>query len=59
MNTQTTLKSKATIMLQHPCHFFAQGLGTGLSPIMPGTVGTLFGWLCFVCTFLFVVFAQR
>jgi phosphatidylglycerophosphatase A len=34
-------------MLEHPSHFFALGLGSGLSPIMPGTAGTLFGWLCF------------
>lgn len=34
-------------MLAHPAHFFALGLGSGLSPVMPGTVGTLFGWLCF------------
>ena len=34
-------------MLAHPWHFFALGFGSGLSPIMPGTAGTLFGWLCF------------
>jgi phosphatidylglycerophosphatase A len=34
-------------MLSHPAHFLALGLGSGLSPVMPGTVGTLFGWLCF------------
>ncbi|NCV88087.1 MAG: phosphatidylglycerophosphatase A, partial [Oxalobacteraceae bacterium] len=34
-------------MLAHPSHFFALGFGSGLSPIMPGTAGTLFGWLCF------------
>ena len=34
-------------MLENPAHFLALGLGSGLSPIMPGTAGTLFGWLCF------------
>lgn len=34
-------------MLAHPAHLIAQGLGSGLSPIMPGTSGTLFGWLTF------------
>ena len=34
-------------MLAHPAHVLAQGFGSGLSRIMPGTVGTLFGWLCF------------
>lgn len=35
-------------MLQHPLHILAQGFGSGLSPIMPGTVGTLFGWVSYV-----------
>ena len=34
-------------MLAHPAHWIAQGFGSGLSPIMPGTCGTLFGWLSF------------
>ena len=28
-------------LLAHPAHFIALGFGTGLSPIAPGTVGTL------------------
>lgn len=35
-------------MWSHPAHVLAQGFGTGLSPVMPGTVGTLFAWLSFV-----------
>jgi phosphatidylglycerophosphatase A len=35
-------------MLTHPAHWIAQGFGSGLSPIMPGTSGTLLGWLSFV-----------
>ncbi len=35
-------------MFSHFTHLIAQGFGSGLSPIMPGTVGTLFGWLSFV-----------
>lgn len=34
-------------MLAHPAHLLALGFGSGLSRIMPGTAGTLFGWLCF------------
>jgi phosphatidylglycerophosphatase A len=34
-------------MLRHPAHIIAQGFGSGLSPIMPGTMGTLFGWLSY------------
>ena len=37
----------ARFMLSHPAHFIAQGLGSGLSPIMPGTSGTLLAWLSF------------
>ena len=35
-------------MLSHPAHWIALGFGSGLSPIMPGTFGTLFGWFSFV-----------
>jgi phosphatidylglycerophosphatase A len=35
-------------MMSHPAHLIAQGFGSGLSPIMPGTMGTLFGWLSFI-----------
>ena len=31
-------------LLAHPAHFIACGLGSGLSPVAPGTVGTLFAW---------------
>jgi phosphatidylglycerophosphatase A len=34
-------------MLSHPSHFISQGFGSGLSPVMPGTFGTLFAWLSF------------
>lgn len=32
-------------MLSHPAHVISLGFGTGLSPIAPGTVGTLLGLL--------------
>jgi phosphatidylglycerophosphatase A len=35
-------------LLAHPAHFIAMGLGSGLSPVAPGTVGTLWGWLAFL-----------
>ena len=38
----------ARFMLAHPAHILAQGFGSGLSPIMPGTAGTLFAWLSYV-----------
>jgi len=40
-------KPTARFMLSHPAHVIAQGFGSGLSPILPGTAGTLFGWLSF------------
>lgn len=34
-------------MLAHPAHVIALGFGAGLSPVAPGTVGTLWGWFAF------------
>ena len=35
-------------MLAHPAHFIALGFGSGLSPVAPGTAGTLWAWLAFL-----------
>lgn len=32
----------------HPAHAIALGFGAGLSPVAPGTVGTLWGWATFL-----------
>jgi phosphatidylglycerophosphatase A len=40
-------RASARFMLSHPLHLFSLGFGSGLSPIMPGTVGTLFAWASF------------
>ncbi len=32
----------------HPAHFLALGFGLGLSKYVPGTVGTLLGWMVYV-----------
>ena len=34
-------------VFEHPAHFIALGMGSGLSPVAPGTAGTLFAWLCY------------
>ncbi len=50
MRTTGSLKSTAALaqfMLAHPAHWLAQGFGSGLSPVMPGTTGTLMGWALF------------
>lgn len=35
-------------MLAHPAHLMALGFGSGLSPLAPGTAGTLWAWLSFL-----------
>ena len=35
-------------LLAHPAHFIALGFGAGLSPIAPGTAGTLWAWLAYL-----------
>jgi phosphatidylglycerophosphatase A len=35
-------------MLRHPAHVIALGFGSGLSPVAPGTVGTLWAWVAFL-----------
>lgn len=34
-------------LLAHPAHLIACGFGSGLSPVAPGTFGTLFAWVSF------------
>jgi phosphatidylglycerophosphatase A len=41
-------RATVRLLLQHPAHFLALGAGSGLSPIAPGTVGSLWGWISFV-----------
>lgn len=42
------LRPSARFMLAHPAHFMALGFGAGLSPLAPGTAGTLWAWLAFL-----------
>ncbi|HWH84890.1 MAG TPA: phosphatidylglycerophosphatase A [Burkholderiaceae bacterium] len=35
-------------LLSHPAHTLALGFGSGLSPLAPGTVGTLWAWVAFL-----------
>lgn len=34
-------------LFAHPAHLVACGFGSGLSPVAPGTAGTLFAWLSY------------
>jgi phosphatidylglycerophosphatase A len=38
----------AAFMLGHPARWLALGFGSGLSPVAPGTVGTLWAWASFL-----------
>ncbi len=38
----------AAFMWRHPAHGLALGLGSGLAPRAPGTVGTLWAWVSFL-----------
>jgi len=35
-------------MMSHPAHAIALGFGSGLSPVAPGTAGTLWAWLSYL-----------
>ncbi|MEI6026391.1 MAG: phosphatidylglycerophosphatase A [Betaproteobacteria bacterium] len=41
-------RASAGFMVRHPAHWMALGLGSGLSPRAPGTVGTLWAWASFL-----------
>ncbi len=52
------LRPSATFLLAHPAHFMALGFGSGLSPVAPGTAGTLWAWLSFLVLQLWLSPAQ-
>ena len=41
-------RASARFMRGHPAHWLALGFGSGLSPVAPGTVGTLWAWVAFL-----------
>jgi phosphatidylglycerophosphatase A len=44
---QKSRRATTRFMLSHPLHLISLGFGSGLSPLMPGTAGTLFAWASF------------
>ncbi len=42
------VKATARFMFSHPAHLIALGFGSGLSPVAPGTAGTLWAWVAFL-----------
>ncbi|MEK8030409.1 phosphatidylglycerophosphatase A [Ideonella sp. DXS29W] len=41
-------------MFSHPAHALSLGFGSGLSPVAPGTAGTLWAWLSYTVLSLWV-----
>jgi phosphatidylglycerophosphatase A len=46
------------LLLSHPAHFLALGLGAGLSPLGPGTVGTVWAWAAYLLMDLWLTPSQ-
>ncbi len=42
------VRPTSKFLLNHPAHLIALGFGAGLSPVAPGTAGTLWAWLSFL-----------
>ena len=40
-------RASLAFLLHHPAHLIALGFGSGLSPVAPGTAGTLWAWAAF------------
>ncbi len=47
-DASAAVRPSAHFMRAHPAHLMALGFGSGLSPLAPGTAGTLWAWLVFV-----------
>lgn len=41
------MRPTVRFLLAHPAHFVSLGFGSGLSPVAPGTAGTLAAWLLY------------
>ena len=41
-------RASVRLMLSSPAHLLSFGFGSGLSPVAPGTVGTLWAWVAFL-----------
>jgi phosphatidylglycerophosphatase A len=45
---QAPRRASVRLLVSQPAHWLALGAGSGLSPVAPGTVGTLWAWLSFM-----------
>ena len=46
--TAPSRRPTVRFLFAHPAHLIALGFGSGLSPLAPGTVGTLWAWLAYL-----------
>ncbi len=44
----SVIRPSLRFLVSHPAHVIAVGFGSGLSPVAPGTAGTLFAWIAYV-----------
>jgi phosphatidylglycerophosphatase A len=44
----SVIRPNMRFLLAHPAHAIALGFGSGLSPVAPGTAGTLWAWLAYL-----------
>jgi phosphatidylglycerophosphatase A len=44
----SAMRPTLRFMLSHPAHWIALGFGSGLSPVAPGTAGTLWAWVAYL-----------
>jgi phosphatidylglycerophosphatase A len=42
------IRPTVRFLFSHPAHAIALGFGSGLSPVAPGTAGTLWAWLAYL-----------
>ena len=56
--TRPLRRPDARFAFSHPAHAIAMGLGSGLSPMAPGTAGTLWAWVSFLVMQLWFTPAQ-
>jgi phosphatidylglycerophosphatase A len=42
------MRPTVRFMFSHPAHVIALGFGSGLSPVAPGTAGTLWAWVAYL-----------
>ncbi len=54
----SVLRPGVKFLLSHTAHFIALGVGSGLSRIAPGTLGTLWAWAAFAVMQLYLSEAQ-